>query len=1319
MIRWLLVLFWLPVGAWAQDIRQIEQNLAAIRFNPGIVDGVADANTRSAITAFQFSQGFDATGNLTPFELSYLAQIAANSRLETPFVIDVVTDPDEPKNGSPRSLFANGLHYAAVARYRTYNPRDVQVGTDRYVALKDANADRRDAMLREAAVLAQRSQEPLALALIHLSNADRTDDELQQTQRALATLLQYAEAYPQEPAYAERALSVVTYHAVRHRLCEAPDNEELRALMRRSLKELDLRGRTLGFRRSMIGSVLNCVRGDERDAFFQESLALAGQETPRAYFFAAMKWAGDLMQRGNLDGARTLYRQAAELFFSGKTQDPRTTSPFDKLFPQPDALNMVRLGMALEVAKISQYNQAVLEGIDTTIGSGSYLFSISYLGLIQDTSHLMILSRNTAGIKQLGTFLHNNNIDYGGFETAQDTSHHNEQDVLWGGAMVSLNVLAESADKQPFLEAVAIVLPEMLRDGAQETALQASLLQTQAALETGAYEVAEPAMMRAISIAQTSGSYDRKSQEIRALRRELNLSKLADLSPAERLLEQMNIYYADACQTLDAAKMSFEDFIDVDYVALSEDPKIAQALVKSNAMNGLLGCFFPQRLTGAEARFLCAVAGFSDRRDVAEYILAAEWEGIESWHRYPIIEQCAYGLVDSGRTDWIRLETIEPPDEYNYNNLWFMTQTAQTRQDLIAKSSMLEVGQGRIYEKIGMQLMEKQLTPFERKRLSDAFHGDFVSSYGRIGPSKQEQRVIINNAIAFQRLGYFGTAEVYFANDRRVDPFAFGTEDRAALNAELLRPEHIRLRLRYAKLYLEWGKPDRAYAAIGHLAEQAIDQLGSDTSALPGTVEQWAKRLENLFSAYLELQFEGLTEGPNYPAIFAIQQYLQLADSTASASVLEQRINSANPQIAREYQDAQRAIRAAMRDPEGQGSLLPELSLRLQAIEGQLPRDDGAFKSHQIGVMRPLREAMLALREENAEMLVITQLSDAVILMVLDGKNARAKKLEIGAADVQSTVTTFRRGIIESSAENDKFDTDLAQKIYADLIGWAHVSMPPPKELRVVSSGAFSSLPFAALRYGDGWLGISTTLRAAPSVARGTQSLRRSTDVAGFIGLGDPNLTEGDVAARRTLLGSGTFLAELPETAAELAFMAIVFGGNPKDDVFTRALATEGQMQVLNAENRLERVAVLALATHGLLSRETGSLKSAGLVLSLPQSRAEDGILTASEIYNYRIGADLVVLSACNTGTPSADKGLSDLASAFLYAGAGALMLTHWEIDSGAAVELTKRIAIENLNSQTGGYESALQSAIAKLLADETNQKFHHPRFWASHFVLG
>ena len=115
----------------------------------------------------------------------------------------------------------------------------------------------------------------------------------------------------------------------------------------------------------------------------------------------------------------------------------------------------------------------------------------------------------------------------------------------------------------------------------------------------------------------------------------------------------------------------------------------------------------------------------------------------------------------------------------------------------------------------------------------------------------------------------------------------------------------------------------------------------------------------------------------------------------------------------------------------------------------------------------------------------------------------------------------------------------------------------------------------------------------------------------------------------------------------------------------------------LNATNGLAGYRTLHFATHGLLAGETETLGSGAepaLLLTPPStaSEADDGLLTASEVAQLKLDAEWVVLSACNTA--SADKGggeaLSGLARAFFYAGARALLVSHWYVDSDAAVKL-------------------------------------------------
>ncbi len=94
---------------------------------------------------------------------------------------------------------------------------------------------------------------------------------------------------------------------------------------------------------------------------------------------------------------------------------------------------------------------------------------------------------------------------------------------------------------------------------------------------------------------------------------------------------------------------------------------------------------------------------------------------------------------------------------------------------------------------------------------------------------------------------------------------------------------------------------------------------------------------------------------------------------------------------------------------------------------------------------------------------------------------------------------------------------------------------------------------------------------------------------------------------------------------------------------------------------------VVYFATHGLVAGDVKDLAEPSLALTLARepSELDDGLLTASEVAQLKLNADWVVLSACNTaaGDKPGAEALSGLARAFFYAGARALLVSHWAVD--------------------------------------------------------
>lgn len=205
--------------------------------------------------------------------------------------------------------------------------------------------------------------------------------------------------------------------------------------------------------------------------------------------------------------------------------------------------------------------------------------------------------------------------------------------------------------------------------------------------------------------------------------------------------------------------------------------------------------------------------------------------------------------------------------------------------------------------------------------------------------------------------------------------------------------------------------------------------------------------------------------------------------------------------------------------------------------------------------------------------------------------------------------------------------------------------------------------------------------------------------------------------------------APLPETADELCAIAATLGA-PEDAVLLGAEATETAVKALSESGGLAKARVVQFATHGFLAGESEAFLKAGaepgLILTPPAapSEADDGMLAASEVAQLRLNADWVVLSACNTagGGASDTEALSGLARAFFYAGAKALLVTHWAVDSDAAVRLTTQ-AFAALRADPGiGQAEAFRRSVVAMMGVTRPRSWTpaaHPAVWAPFVLVG
>jgi CHAT domain-containing protein len=397
---------------------------------------------------------------------------------------------------------------------------------------------------------------------------------------------------------------------------------------------------------------------------------------------------------------------------------------------------------------------------------------------------------------------------------------------------------------------------------------------------------------------------------------------------------------------------------------------------------------------------------------------------------------------------------------------------------------------------------------------------------------------------------------------------------------------------------------------------------------------------------------------------------------------------------------------------------------------------------------------------------------EAMVLFALADKDSYAialtrdgfdwRRIPFGADAMSQKVSAFRRGLdisqaSDASGKSKLFDMGLANELYAALFGQVEAVVKDKRSLLVAPSGALTALPFHLLvtekpaaaipetieGYREAaWLLKRQAVSVLPSVAslKALRGLaRRDQAVKPMTGFGDPLFSpEGSGGEKRTASRSLTSVAytdfwrgagvdrtmlaaalsQLPDTADELNAVAKDLGVS-KSDIHLGSDASETTVK----RTRLADYRVVYFATHGLVAGDVKGIAEPSLALSIPRepSAFDDGLLTASEVAQLKLNADFVVLSACNTiaGDRPGAEALSGLARSFFYAGARALLVTHWAVVS----EATTRITISTFDRLKAdpkiGRAEALRQAMLGYLNDTSSPQNAYPAFWGPFALIG
>jgi len=364
-----------------------------------------------------------------------------------------------------------------------------------------------------------------------------------------------------------------------------------------------------------------------------------------------------------------------------------------------------------------------------------------------------------------------------------------------------------------------------------------------------------------------------------------------------------------------------------------------------------------------------------------------------------------------------------------------------------------------------------------------------------------------------------------------------------------------------------------------------------------------------------------------------------------------------------------------------------------------------------------------------------------VLLVTRDGLTV--KQVQTNSDDLAADIADLRGAFVPKLGKLPDFSLANAASLYNETLGPVSPQLAGMDHLVVAASGDLASLPFSLLvtaapagardYVNAAWLIRQTAVSETPS-ARAFMALRAAPKTAPpkpFLGIGNPNFQGGNQAlALNALAGACSAggptdpallraLQPLPETAAEVQAVGRDLGATP-DDILLGDAATETAVRAKS----LDQYAVLYFATHGMLPGELHCQAQPGLVLSPPaspaQSTAADGLLTASEIAGLKINANLVVLSACNTGAGGGKSfgggALQGLADAFFNAGAHAVLASHWEVPSAATMSLMTVTFANMAKDPKHDAAEALRQAQLALIAQGPTA---HPFEWAAFTLIG
>ena len=393
----------------------------------------------------------------------------------------------------------------------------------------------------------------------------------------------------------------------------------------------------------------------------------------------------------------------------------------------------------------------------------------------------------------------------------------------------------------------------------------------------------------------------------------------------------------------------------------------------------------------------------------------------------------------------------------------------------------------------------------------------------------------------------------------------------------------------------------------------------------------------------------------------------------------------------------------------------------IDAAQSELEREVWAVAPEYAAVKYPRLIDLRDIQLNSGEILLITKLSsEKAFVWIFEKQDSRATVLQF--YEVLRPMKWFEDKV---KTIRDSFNGGVPDVIPAEALADLYEALFPKESVRnsiigarrllIVPDNVLTLVPFEALAAtarGDDFPLANTPIAYFPSVLS-FEAARLGKPAASWakslFAVGDPIVTGPAVTKDDALISRGLSLDRIPATAEEVRGIAKDFAASD-----TKVLLGEDAKKDTVRDMDLSQFRYLHFATHGLLPTDSGLVEPA-LVFSGPSDHPKEIMLLMSEILTLKMRADLVVLSACNTGSGRVSKaeGVANLGRAFMSAGSTSAVVSLWQVaDDSTAIFMDQLYT----NLKDGMLKPEALAAARKTLR---SKGYASPFYWAPFVLLG